>query len=453
MGSREIVTITVQGSNDSDQVPTVAPAAPPYAADPGPLLYAVGPEALAQEAGPPAPARLGRLGPLLLLNHAGWALPSTAAGTLLQALLAEERPGSKVASYAVITSVGAAAAVLSTVVAGALSDRTRSRFGRRNPWILGGALAASASLATSGLTSVFALQILCFALYQAGLSAMLSPLGALLPDRVPKTSLGRASALSGVGYLLGTALGGVAASAAINVPAVGIRLVPWTMLAAALLLFFLARDVSNAEEPREPLDRRGLLRSFLPSRDRDVLWAFTGRFCVILALFMVVFYQLYLLTDYLHLSSKRASEVIALGSVLLAVVALLATSVAGVLSDRLERRKPLVVAASVLIAASALPALVEPSVPSVLAFYVIGGFGYGMYLSVDQALMVEVLPTSGTEAKDLGFLSIANTAPLVLGPPLSALLVTLLGYRALFAVTFLLALVGALCILMIRRVR
>ncbi|MHA6761219.1 MFS transporter [Streptacidiphilus sp. PAMC 29251] len=402
---------------------------------------------------PAAPARLGRLGPLLFAGHAAWALPSTAAGTLLQALLADERPGSKVASYAVLTTVGAGSAVLTTIVAGALSDRTRSRFGRRNPWILGGAAVASAALALTGLSSVFALQVLCFALYQVGLSAMLSALYALLPDRVPRTSLGRASALSGVGYLLGTGLGGVAASAAINVPAVGIRIVPWTMLAVALLVFFLARDASNRDEPRQRLDARALLRSFMPSRDRDFLWAFAGRFCVILALFLVVFYQLYLLTDYLHLSDKRASEVIALGSVLLALAALLATTVGGVLSDRLERRKPLVVAASVLVGAAALPALVSTTVPTVLAFYVISGFGYGMYLSVDQALMVEVLPTSGTEAKGLGFLSIANTAPLVLGPPLSALLVTLAGYRALFAVTLLLALAGGACIVMIRRVR
>ncbi|MFC8823829.1 MFS transporter [Streptomyces sp. NPDC057137] len=397
--------------------------------------------------------RLGRLGPLLLTSHIAWALPSAAAGTLLQALLADERPDSKVASYAVLTAVGAGAAVLGTVVAGALSDRTRSRFGRRNPWILGGALVSAGGLAAAGLTPVFALQVLCFAVYQAGLNAMLSALHALLPDRVAKVSLGKASALGGVGYLIGTTLGGVVASKSVDDPTAGIQLVPWTMVVAALLVFFLARDASNADEPRERVAPRALLRSLLPPRDADFLWAFAGRFCVILAIFTVAFYQLYLFTDFLGLSTERASEVIALGTALLGAGALVASASAGVLSDRIGRRKPLVVVASVLVGVAAVPALIAPSIPTMIAFYLIAGVGYGTYLSVDQALMVEVLPHGGSEAKDLGFLSIANTAPLVLGPLLAAGLVTVAGYRTLFAATFVLALVGGGCVLMIRRVR
>lgn len=401
----------------------------------------------------PVRARLGRLGPLLLVSHVAWALPSAAAGTLLQALLADERPATKVASYALMTAVGAVAAVLGTILAGACSDLTRSRYGRRNPWILGGALASAIGCTLAGLTSVFALQVVFVAVYQAGLNAMLGALYALLPDRVARPSLGRASALGGVGYLIGTALGGVVASATISAPSVGIRLVPWTMVVAALLVFCLARDTSNAHEPRASLDVRAVARSVLPPRDRDFGWAFAGRFCVILALFMIVFYQLYLFTDFLGLSTERAGRLIALGTALLGVVAVLASALAGVLSDRIGRRKPLVVAASVLVAVGAVPVLVSPTVVTVLVFYLVAGFGYGMYLSVDQALMVEVLPKSGTEAKDLGFLSIANTAPIVLGPLAAAGLLSLAGYRALFSATVVLALVGGSCILLVRRVR
>ncbi|MDT0310373.1 MFS transporter [Streptomyces sp. DSM 44917] len=419
---------------------------------------AAGVSADAAAAEPQVPAggparRLGRLGPLLLTGHVAWALPSAASGTLIQALLEDQRPGSKVASYAVLTAVGAVAAVTSTVVAGALSDRTRSRFGRRNPWILGGAAVSSAGLALTGLTGVFALQVLFFAVYQAGLNAMLSSLHALLPDRVAAGSLGRASALGGIGYLVGTALGGAAASAAIETPGVGLRLVPWTMVAAGLLLFLLARDTSSAGLQRERWDAAALLRSLRPPDDPDFRWAFAGRFCVISALFVLAFYQLYLFTDLLGLDRDRAGELIAVGNALLGAGALLASGAGGVLSDRLGRRKPLVVAASALVGLAALPAMTTVTVPTVMAFYVVGGLGFGAFLSVDQALMVEVLPGSGSEARDLGFLSIANTTPVVLGPVIAAGLVTVLGYRSLFAATFVLALTGALCVLRIRRVR
>jgi MFS family permease len=393
--------------------------------------------------------RLGRLGPLLWLVHLGWALPSAAGGTLLQALIADQRGTGKVGSFAVIITIGAVVAVVSTVVAGALSDRTRSRFGRRNPWILGGAVVASAGLALTGVTTSFPLQVLAFAAYQGGLNAMLAAVSALLPDRVATSALGRASALAGFGYLVGTALGGFAASAAIQVPARGLLIVPWTMLVAALLMFFLIQARSSREQTRAPQS----LRDLLPPRDRDFLLAFAGRFCVILALYVVVFYQLYVLTDFLKVDVSHAGQVIALGTLMLGVAAMAATLAGGLLSDRLGRRKVLVIAASLLVALGAAPVAIAPSVPALLTFCAVAGFGYGGYLAVDQALMVEVLPDSGAEAKQLGMLSVANTLPQVLGPAVAAVVVTQLGYRALYVFSIVVAILGAVFVALIRRVR
>ena len=167
------------------------------------------------------PARLGRLGPLLFAGHLSWALPANAAGTLLQALFADQRGDSKVAAAATITAIGAVASITATVAAGALSDLTRSRHGRRNPWILGGALVSATGLSLAGLTSVFALQVICFAVFQAGLGAMLAALYAIMPDRVAVSSLGKASALGAVGYLVGTALGGFVAAGPHREPGAG----------------------------------------------------------------------------------------------------------------------------------------------------------------------------------------------------------------------------------------
>jgi MFS family permease len=174
---------------------------------------------------------------------------------------------------------------------------------------------------------------------------------------------------------------------------------------------------------------------------------------VILGLFVVAFYQLYLMTDLLDLSTKRAGALIATGTAILGVGALVAAVVTGVVSDRQGRRKPLSVGASLTIAASMVPPLLWPGVPALFVLYVLAGIGYGAFLAVDGALMVEVLPTAGTEAKDLGVLSIANSSPVVLGPVVAATTVTLAGYRPLFGVSCVLTCVGAFCIARIRRVR
>jgi len=52
----------------------------------------------------------------------------------------------KVAAMGLVTGIGAAVAMISNPVAGALSDRTTGRFGRRHPWTVCGALAGAAAL-------------------------------------------------------------------------------------------------------------------------------------------------------------------------------------------------------------------------------------------------------------------------------------------------------------------
>ena len=49
----------------------------------------------------------------------------------------------------------------------------------------------------------------------------------------------------------------------------------------------------------------------------------------------------------------------------------------------------------------------------------IGGFGFGMYMAVDLALVVDVLPETGSAAKDLGVLNIAGALPFALAPALA----------------------------------
>ncbi|MER5699527.1 MFS transporter [Streptomyces mirabilis] len=398
---------------------------------------------------------LGWFGAVLLMLSAGWALPSTASGTLLQALLAQQRGAAKGDWLAVVGSVGAVSAVASTVIAGAWSDRTRSRRGRRYPWILGGATVGGLGLTLTGATAWIPAQVLGFALFQGGMNALVAAAAALVPDRVAPGSLGRASAWSAAGYLLGSSLGGVIASGLVGSPGVGLMLVPWTMLAATALLVLTVPAVPSLE-PRAAVSStefRSLLSSLRPPRDRDFLLAFGGRFLVILGLTVLVFYQLYIFTDFLGLDTEQAARQIARGTVLLGMTALLTTWVGGLAIDRTGRCRPLVVGASLLVAGSAVPAAVAPGIGSLTVFYVLTGAGFGLYLSADQALMVKVLPTAGAEAKELGMLSIANSAPSLVAPVVAAMTAKYLGFHALFVFTVIVALLGGGCVGAIRRVR
>jgi len=80
----------------------------------------------------------------------------------------------------------------------------------------------------------------------------------------------------------------------------------------------------------------------------------------------------------------------------------------------------------------------------------IGRLGFGMYVAVDFALVVEVLPDQDRVAKDLGVLNVASALHFSLAP---AILAIGRGYGALYAVAGVCAVIGAFAILRVRGVR
>src|SRR6218665_4031589 len=97
--------------------------------------------------------KLGRIGPLYLAGQLGWAIPAAATGVLMQALAAEIAPEDKIAFYTSVSVVGAVASTLATIVGGMLSDGTRTRLGKRIPWLIVAALIAVAALTGASSTT------------------------------------------------------------------------------------------------------------------------------------------------------------------------------------------------------------------------------------------------------------------------------------------------------------
>ncbi len=75
---------------------------------------------------------------------------------------------------------------------------------------------------------------------------------------------------------------------------------------------------------------------------------------------------------------------------------------------------------------------------------VVLGLGYGVYMSVDQALVTQVLPEAANRGRDLGLINIANSAPQVLSPAIAAPLVNQAGgYPTLYLSVTAISLLGA----------
>lgn len=175
------------------------------------------------------------------------------------------------------------------------------------------------------------------------------------------------------------------------------------------------------------------------------------RFLINLSNALVLLYLLYYLRDRLHYDDPENGVLI-----LTAVngVTLLATVVVGgVWSDRVGRRKPFVIWSGVLMAVATAVLSGWQTWPGALVAAAVLGIGFGVFTSVDFALMTDVLPKALDRGKDLGVINVANALPQVAAPALAAPIVTYLGgYRVLYLVAAVIGLAGALLVGRIRGV-
>ncbi|MEU1753924.1 MFS transporter [Micromonospora matsumotoense] len=410
-------------------------------------------------ADPVVPVRRSWIALIFAANLGVWMAFFTPIQVLLPQQVERISPDHKEAMLAVVTGLGALAAVLANPLAGALSDRTCLRvggreFGRRHVWTAGGAVLGALALMLLARQQTIAGVALGWVAAQVCFNAMLASLTAGIPDRVPVVQRGGVSGWVGIPQALGLVLGAVLVTALVSGTVPG-----YTAMALAVLLLSLPFAFLTADDPlprahRPPLRLRTLVASMWidPRRHPDFAWAWITRFLVQIGNALGTLYLLYFLTDGVGYPDPEGGLLVL---ILLYTVGMMLTAVvAGMLSDRSGRRKVYVIVSGVVMAVAALLLAVAPTWSMALVAAVLLGAGYGVYLSVDAALITEVLPRATDRAKDLGVINIANSAPQVLGPALSApIVVHLGGYPTLYAVTAVVTLLGSALVLKIRGVR
>lgn len=364
-------------------------------------------------------------------------------------------PDNKVANLALITTVGAFSAMLAQPIAGVVSDRTRSRFGRRTPWILIGSGAGTLALIALGLQSTVLGMALAWMAVQISFNFAQGPLSALMPDRVPRLARGSFAAATGIGTMVGL-LGGqfVGASFASMLP-VGYTVLGVVAFAMLWLFVHLNPDVPNQDQPREPFDIKQFLSTFWvnPIEYPDFAWAFAGRFLLNTGYTLVTGYMLYILADYIGMGVEDATTTSPLVSAAGIPTLVIAIAISGPLSDRLGRRKVFVFAAATVQGLALLIPWLFPTTTALFVFAAIAGIGSGFFQSVDTALITEVLPSKESYGKDLGVVNIAATLPQTIAPALAGVIVLNLSYAALFPTAIVLCLLGAASVWFIKSVR
>lgn len=394
---------------------------------------------------------------LLLLNaaiHAGY---SGIGGVLVPAQIATIDDANKVTNLAIVMALSSLAALWVQPLVGAASDRTRSRWGRRSPWILAGsALAALSVFGMSAAGSIAAVAV-GWVLAQALLNVMHAPVDAVVADRVPAIHRGTASSFLGSGVALGLAGGVLISGQFLHDIRLAYALLALALVGATLLFVLMNPDASSVSLPPRSRQRLALLRDLWirPRQHPDFTRAFIGRFVLVLGHHGISGYQLYILMDYIGMSQEDAGTTAGLLVTVHVACLGLGAAVVGRFSDRLGRRKIFVVGASVLIAAALAIPLSSATTGAMLGYAVVAGLARGLYIAADLALMIDVLPQPVDHGKDLGVLNLATVVPQLLAAPIAAALLTLSGedYRWLFAIAIVLVLTSTIFVARIRSVR
>lgn len=372
-----------------------------------------------------------------------------------QVALIDEK--NKVANLAIVVTTSFVFTLFAQPLAGALSDRTRSRFGRRAPFMVMGAIVGAVFLFGLGSLRDILWITVFWVIIQVALNFLQAPLTTITADRFPRSRRGTASAMIGLGTQLGMTLGVMLAAALGSQIGIGYSTFGAAVLVITVLFVLINKDWSSKQAAVDPFSWGGFFKGFWvnPRRHPDFAWAFGARFLLILGYFVVFSYQLYLLQDYIGMSLTEAQG----ASVTLTLAALVPTLIAVMLSgwwsDRVGRRKVFIYVASAIMVVGLSMPMFMPDMTGMIAMSVINGIGFGLYMSVDAALMTEVLPSEGTAAgKDLGILNVATNIPQAMSAAIAAIIITSFGgYSSLFVFAMVFVVLAAVATAPIRGVK
>ncbi|MFK4762395.1 MULTISPECIES: MFS transporter [unclassified Microbacterium] len=369
-------------------------------------------------------------------------------------------PDEKVFYLSVVSSIVAGFMVVLTPLYGALSDRCTWRFGMRRPFILFGSLVSAAGLGAMGAASSITTLLAGAAMYAVGNAALTSACYVIIPDQVPRQYRGRAQGA----MMAAVAVSGVLASVFLP-PLLNNQLLLFgipaivQLVGAALVLFLLQDRVLPREQSPGRLTLGSLLADFKinPRTVPDWSWVWLAKVVFILATVLASTYSVYVLTDQIGVSQSTLSGVLTLNGLIGLAATLGGAIFGGWISDKLGKRKAIVISTALVMSAGALVIAFSGDV----LFFIIGSaltaIALGVYSPTDGALAIDVLPGEGKQSgKFMSLMAVADQLPRAFGPLLGSVVVALGAATAMggYAVTYIAAavisLIGGLLILKVR---
>ena len=310
---------------------------------------------------------------------------------------------------AVINGAAVLMAIVVQPTVGMISDYTVTRWGRRKPYIVIGASLDVLFLIGLALSQTYLMILVFLVLLQFSSNFAQGPFQGYVPDLVPARQVATASGLMGVmivmGQIAGVGVATIGLGLNLALATVGLGLIE---LATALVLVTSVREGSGA--PPRPGSWLKVATSAWGTdilRESNVLWLLLVRL-LFLGAVNATNLVLYYFERTHGMSESRAGTLVFIGTLVVGIATAAAAFPGARLSDRFGRRPMIWAACAIASAGMGLVAL-APSPTLAIAAFVPFGIGVGIFLSVDWALMTDVIPKE-TTGRYMGILNAGTAA-------------------------------------------
>jgi MFS family permease len=304
--------------------------------------------------------------------------------------------GTSLAIVAILTFVFSVA-VQPTV--GSISDYATTRWGRRKPFIVFGALFDAVFLigiATANSLVAIAAFVVLLAL---STNVARGPFQGYVPDLVPDRQVGLASAMVGLMQVLGNVVGFALAAIANIQGNVGLAILAIAAIEIATMASVVLK-VPNGP-PAKPREGKSWVSIAAETwgtdilRERSYIWLLASRLFILMGGATVLNFVFLYLADSHGLSQEQSGGAFLQMLGAATVLSLLSIVPASRLSDRIGR-KPVIYGCSVLGAVGLGLIAIAPNVLVATIGAALFGASQGTFLSVDWALMTDIIPKASS---------------------------------------------------------
>ncbi|MHA3020713.1 MFS transporter [Mycobacterium sp. BMJ-28] len=380
-----------------------------------------------------------------------WVATLTPNVMTLALRVAQVVPHNTTTAYSTIAAAGAALSLPAGPVFGSLSDRTkRTRLGRR-PWLmLSTAGLAGGSVMIAELNSITGL-FTGWAVVSIASAIGLSSLWAMITDYIPPSRQGFVSGLAGMAQGAGLLIGAFLAQLTTSMTAM--LLIPAALGCTLLLCFALTPHGRPTSTTSRTATSFASSLYFNPRTSPQFAWCLLVLFSAYLGTAVVGAYTVYFMEHMLRIAPAAMPVLIFKVMLVVNLIAVLSSPLAGKLSDRLGRRKPVFAAGSLMVGAGIAVMDIFVTLPGFFTGAVIFGVGYGFILGQTIALASATMTDPVNSARDLGLVTLTQSLPVTIVPIVAPLLLGIGGgdnYHALYTI----GIVGAvLAVFFIRKIR